>query len=215
MRKVILKTALITFAVAVILGISAFGIASFVTPAAMMRLCDSLGLESISGDYAYQQYQLNGDIDYLARAFEIAAAKKKDSVAVSRFNELYGEEDSERRALFGEYCAQQNPPEDSRVPGSVLGYDYRSVVCAQAALAKYRLAVTDADKAEVCAFAIAETGFELAAECPVVALAAESTGRGDKAFSALLLNAMKNGNFNTGNNFYIRTANILEESIHE
>ncbi len=216
MKKLILKTALITVGITLLLAIAVFGVVSFFAPAAMMKLCDSIGLESISGDYAYQQYQLSGEIDYLARAFEVAVANDKNAVADERFNEFYGEEGSEQRAAFSEYCLRQNVGENSAgMPEKVSGYDYRAFICTQAALVKYRIAASDGDKEAVCKLAISETGKEFTPECPVVALAAESAKKGDKAFCLLLLASVRSADFNTQNNYYIKTVKLLEDSTHE
>lgn len=216
MKKLILKTALITVGISLVLAIAVFGIVSFFAPAAMMKLCDSLGLENISGDYAYQQYQLSGEIDYLARAFEIAVANDRNDVANERFNEFYGEDGSEQRAAFSEYCLKQTVGDNSaQMPEKVSGYDYRAFICSQAALVKYRIAASDGEKEAVCKFAVSETGKEFVPESPVVALAAESAGKGDKAFCLLLLASVKSADFNTQNNYYIKTVKILEDSTHE
>ena len=56
MRKIIFKTIFITLGIVLILAISAFGILSFAAPKTMMQFAASLGLDAISGDYAYQEY---------------------------------------------------------------------------------------------------------------------------------------------------------------
>lgn len=217
MKKLILKTAVITLGVTLILAVSVFGIVSYVAPSAMMRFCDSLGLESISGDYAYQQYQISGDIDYLARSFELAAASDKDTVAVERFVELYGEENSEQRAAFYEYCSAQNNAEThEKLPAEVREFDYRSVVCSKAALAMYRLAETDEQKEALCDFVIEETEFNFTADCPAVALSVEVASQKDRAFCTLLrFRLMSENKFNTQNTHYINILKILEDASHE
>ena len=81
MRKIVFKTIFITLGIVLILAISAFGILSFAAPKAMMNFSASLGLDAISGDYAYQEYRRSGDIDYLAYAFEVAANEGRPAAA--------------------------------------------------------------------------------------------------------------------------------------
>ncbi len=114
MKKIILKTALITFGVTVILAIAVFGITSFCAPSAMMNFTASLGMESISGDYAYQEYERSGNLECLSRSFIIAAEKKDNRTANDRFTVLYGEDGSERREEFEAFCIAykvENEPE--------------------------------------------------------------------------------------------------------
>lgn len=216
MKKLIIKTALITLGVALILAVSIFGIVSFVAPAAMMRFCDSIGLDSLSGDYAYQQYHLSGEIDYLARSFEIAASIEKDAVAATRFEELYGEAGSDQRSAFYEYCSMQNAQGTSSLPEEVSGYDYRLVICAKAAVVRYRLAQTEEDFLALCDFVIEETDSEFTVDCPVAVLAAESAFKSDTYFCALLrFRLLQENKFNTKNTHYINILKILEDATHE
>ena len=108
MRKIVFKTIFITLGVVLILAISAFGILSFAAPKAMMSFTSSLGLDAISGDYAYQEYRRSGDIEYLARAFEIAAFEGRSDAAAERFEELYENEG------FSDYCKAQDGVELAR-----------------------------------------------------------------------------------------------------
>lgn len=216
MRKLIVKTVLITLGIMLILAVAVFGIASFVAPSAMMRFFDSLGLETISGDYAYQQYQISDNLDYLARAFEIAAANNNDSVAAQRFDEFYGEEESEQREAFYTYCENQSNRE---LPGGAPDYDYRSFVCGQAAIAKYRLSASSSSnegKEEICAFALFETGEEFVEESPIVALSLDAIEKGDGEFCALLLRKIREEKrFNAENEIYINIVKGLEEVANE
>ena len=137
MRKIVFKTIFITLGVVLILAISAFGILSFAAPKAMMSFTSSLGLDAISGDYAYQEYRRSGDIEYLARAFEIAAFEGRSDAAAERFEELYENEG------FSDYCKAQD--------GVELGEDipennYRSYACSLGASALYAVAETDDEK---------------------------------------------------------------------
>lgn len=187
MKKLILKTALITFGVTLVLAVSLFGIVSFCAPAMMMRFCESLGLDNIGGDYAYQEYQNTNRLDYLAHAFETAAENGSYAVADERFEELYGAQDSARREEFSEYCVLQNERSlGDRIPEEISSYDYRKVVCGLAARVKYHLAQTDDQKSALCTFAIEESPASLTPESPVFALALEAIGEENGTFCTML-----------------------------
>lgn len=181
MKKIVLRTIWITLGVALILGISIFGILSFCAPAVMMDFSASLGLTGISGDYAYQEYLQSGDIACLAHAFETAASSGRDLVAETRFDLLYENEG------FDEFCTAQDQKSVAGAPK--LGY--RSTVCGYAAEIKYRLAETEEDKDAVCDFAIGETNAEFPAGNPVYFLANEAAEKKDGAFCTLLAEKLR------------------------
>ncbi len=213
MKKLILKTALITFGVTLILAVSLFGIVSFCAPASMMRFCESIGLENISGDYAYQEYQNTKKLDYLAHSFEIAAQNGSYAVADERFEELYGETGSEQRMAFVEYCGSQS---NSALPDGVPDYDYRAYLCGRAATVKYHLALTDDEKSAVCSFAIEETRPALSAESPVISLALACIDGKDKEFCTLLLQRVEEEQkFVKSNDHYQNLIKFLEEAANE
>lgn len=203
MKKLILKTAFITLGVALILIISVFGIVSFCAPKAMMALTASLGLESISGDYAYQEYQQSSDIDCLARSFEIAAENKNDLVAYERFEYLYAHEQ------FDDYCNEQGVI-TMKLSSYTLSIDYRCYVCARGACVQYRVAKTDEEKAEAYLFAVSETNKTFTAENPVFMLALEAAEANDKIFCTYLLENLSKEQFEENDN-YLNILTILEE----
>ncbi len=212
-----IKTAFITFGAALVLAVLAFGIISLVAPSVMMRFCDFLGMETMSADYAYQNYQLKGDIDSLARSFELAVSSNNDAAAVIRFEEFYGEDDSEQRVVFATYCRQQDEEQtEETLPEGLSEYSYRSVVCAQAAIARYHLAQTEEEKTEICEFATRESESELSAESPLAALAAECVSQEDAQFCAILrITIVGNAKFNKENETYIQIMKSLEDASHE
>ncbi len=203
MKKLIIKTVFITLGVALILVISVFGIVSFCAPKAMMTLTASLGLESISGDYAYQEYQQSSDIDCLARSFEIAAENKNDLVAYERFECLYAHEQ------FDDYCEEQGAV-TMTLPSGTLSIDYRCYVCARGACVQYRVAKTDEEKEEAYRFAVTETSKAFTAENPVFMLALEAAEANDGTFCAYLLKNLSKEQFEE-NNDYLNILTILEQ----
>lgn len=203
MKQIIIKTALITLLVTLVLLISAFGIVSFCAPAAMMRFTSSIGMESLSGDYAYQEYERSGEIAYLARAFEIAANREDDHTASERFDAFYAHEE------FGSYCEEQ----DKLIfPVGTPSFSYRPFICGQGACVKYRLAQTEKEKEDVCAFAFSETDAAFSAENPVLQLAVAAAEREDASFCAVLLARMREENFEQ-NADYNNIIKILEECV--
>ena len=222
MRKIVFKTIFITLGVVLILAISAFGILSFAAPKAMMSFTSSLGLDAISGDYAYQEYRRSGDIEYLARAFEIAAFEGRSDAAAERFEELYENEG------FSDYCKAQD--------GVELGEDipennYRSYACSLGASALYAVAETDDEKLEVYTFALSETSGEFEGNNPLCSLSSAVAGAGDAAFCKTILdNMQKEQKFNAlraqsafedeseyteGYKLYLKTIELLEEAVNE
>ena len=222
MRKIVFKTIFITLGVVLILAISAFGILSFAAPKAMMSFTSSLGLDAISGDYAYQEYRRSGDIEYLARAFEIAAFEGRSDAAAERFEELYENEG------FSDYCKAQD--------GVELGEDipennYRSYACSLGASELYAVAETDDEKLEVYTFALSETSGEFEGNNPLCSLSSAAAGAGDAAFCKTILdNMQKEQKFNglraqsafedeseytEGYKLYLKTIELLEEAVNE
>ena len=221
MRKIIFKTIFITLGIVLILAISAFGILSFAAPKAMMNFSASLGLDAISGDYAYQEYRRSGDINYLAYAFEVAANEGRPDAAAERFEEFYENEG------FTDYCKAQE--------GEDLGEDipklnYRSYACGLGACALYAVAETDEEKLEVYTFALSETSGEFEGNNPLCSLSSAAAGAGDAAFCKTILdNMQKEQKFNAlraqasleddqyteGYELYLQTIELLEEAVNE
>lgn len=209
MKKLVLKTAIITFVVTAVLAIAAFGVTSFLAPSVMMRFTASLGLESVSGDYAYQEYERSGDLSYLARSFLIAADRDSDKKANERFTVLYGEEGSERREAFSAYCAEYTV-DDSSLPESARGLEYRMYLCGRAAVVRYRLADGAEAEGAVCDFAVSETDKAFSAGNPVVALALSAASAEDGEFCALLLERIDAAGFDHSG-VYNDIVTILED----
>ncbi len=221
MRKIVFKTIFITLGIVLILAISAFGILSFAAPKAMMNFSASLGLDAISGDYAYQEYRRSGDINYLAYAFEVAANEGRPDAAAERFEEFYENEG------FTDYCKAQE--------GEDLGEDipklnYRSYACGLGACALYAVAETDEEKLEVYTFALSETSGEFEGNNPLCSLSSAAAGAGDAAFCKTILDNMQkeqkfnalraqasleDDQFTEGYELYLQTIELLEEAANE
>lgn len=123
MKRLILQTALTTLAVAFLLAVALFGLISHYSPATMMRLCGEIGLNGISGDYAYRAYEREGDISYLAYSARVGAESGEYAKAVSRFEILFS---SDREVLL-RFCEEQDASLDDMsayLKGSY--YDYLS-----------------------------------------------------------------------------------------
>lgn len=175
-KKLVVKTSFVTLGVCLILLLSLFGVLSLCVPYEMAEFTNSLGLETLSGDYAYQEYERSGDIEYLARSFEVAAVHGGARKAETRFEVLIKHE------KFEELCASRDAQMSS--DGS---YKYRNYIYGYGACVKYRLAETENDKRKVCKFAIAETEEEFLPLNPVRQLAVEAVMKKDSVFCKLFL----------------------------
>ena len=195
MKKVILKTALITLGAALVLAISVFGIVSLCAPYAMMKFTASMGLETISGDYAFQEYERSGNIDCLVRSFLIAAEHKKYSSAEKRFDKM--QEEGEKVET---YLAEASVPTGDGIPA----YSFRDYVMGRAACVKYALKEEDA-----ISFAVAETALNFPEGNPVVALTVAAATAEDAETCGALLAAMREKNFEA-TAYYNQIVNILE-----
>lgn len=209
MKKLVLKTVFVTIGVVLVLAVSVFGIVSLCAPRAMMRLSASLGLDGISGDYAYEEYERSGDLGCLARSFLISAGQKNDRTAEERFEIFVAEEG------FEQFCKEH----DAEVTPSEMDglLSYRDYVMGQGACVKYRLAKTDAEKTEVVGFAVGETEPSFPAGNPSVALAVEAARAGDGALCEELRAALLSEKFggNEENEVYSDIIGILEKVIKE
>ncbi len=202
MKKLIVKTALITLGVSVLLAVSLFGIVSLCAPAAMMSLCGSMGLTSLSGEYAYQEYERSGDLECLARSFLISAEEGEDQKADERFEALY------RSEGFAAYCESVQPE------GEIPAYSYRDYLCSTAAQVKYRLASKEEQKTAALRFAEGETAKGFPEGNPLLMLSVSAAVAKDKDFCGELLSALQGGGYD-GNADFSSIVKILEETIHE
>ena len=176
MKKLILKTALITLGATTVALVAIFGLMSLWAPATMMKFTFSLGLDSISGDYAYQEYQRSGELSYLARSFIVSANAKDDKKAEKRFELLYADEE------FESFCNEQ----DAIQLTEGVKINYRSYLCAEAVRVKYRLSA-ESDWEGICQFAIKETDPSFPIGNPVVALATEAIADKNSKFCEVLI----------------------------
>lgn len=204
MKKLVVKTSLITLGVTLILLLSVFGVLSLCVPYKMSDFTNAIGLETLSGDYAYQEYERSGDVEYLARSFEIAARHGGARKADERFGLLIAHE------KFDELCAKRDEAaaEDTATPR----YRYRDYVYGHGACVKYRLAKTETERRRVCEFAVAQTDEAFEAGNPVIWLTVEAVGKKDGAFCALLLEELEHGgrSFNKESEDYKNIVKYLE-----
>ena len=221
MRKIVFKTIFITLGVVLILAISAFGILSFAAPKTMMSFSASLGLDAISGDYAYQEYRRSGDLDYLAYAFEVAAQEGRPDAAAERFEEFYENEG------FTDYCKAQD---ETDLGEEIPKLKYRSYACSLGAEVSYAVAETEEEKLEVYTFALSETWGDFQPNNPLCSLVRAASEAGDAAFcKTILANIQKEQKFNAlraqasledseyteGYELYLETIELLEEAANE
>ena len=205
MKKLVLKTAIITFVASLVFGLALFGIFSLAAPKVMMNFTESIGLTGLSGDYAYQEYERSGDLDCLTRSFLIAADRKQDGKADSRFEKLRSDKG------FEEYCAGVSAPDIEGGPN----YAFRDYLFSQAVSVKYRLAGTKESKTAVIEFVIEATEGSFEKGNPVVSLAAEAVRAKDKAFCGELAQRLNAESKFEHNGLYNSIVNKLEELASE
>ncbi len=202
MKKLVLKTALITLCSAVLAGALVIMILCFAAPRAMMEFTASLGMESLSGNFAYSEYGRSGDLTCLARSYLIALEEGDDAKALERWEKLYADRDA-----FSAYC-RDGKPETDELPA----YSYRDYLTGSAARMKYRLAGDGAEKAEVLDFAFSETEKSFPEGNPVVALSAEAISRQDKAFAGEIYSRLNASDFEQNQDF-MRLKEALENAV--
>lgn len=201
MKKLILKTALITFGAAVLLTAAVLALVCVTAPGAMMDLTASLGMERASGYFAWKEYERTEDIDCLVRSFVIAAGNGQDETAVERFEELYKQEG------FSEYCEKNAPSGDV-----FTGYSLRGYLCGLRACAGYHLAKDAAAKKAELDFAISETPSSFPEGNAVSMLALEAIGKKDGAFCKVILAALEEGGFEA-NARYVQFTEELGKAV--
>lgn len=206
MKKIIFKTIITTVCVIVLLGVAAFGIASLVAPRAMMDFTADIGLEEMSGDFAYREYERTGDVDCLARSFLIAAEKGRDKKADERFEKLYAHEG------FDGHCKAQDEivrasAENETEKETFARISYRSYVCGIAAAVRYRLG---ADADEIVAFAVKETDAQYPELCAALRLAEEAKQANDRDMIGKLLISLEESGMK-GSSVYTDIEKLMEE----
>lgn len=208
MKKLVFKTSLITFGVTLIMLVSVFGVLSLCVPYKMSDFSLTIGLDTLGGDYAYQEYERSGSIVYLARSFEIASKGGNAQKADNRFSLLVAHDG------FEEYCAQQDgkTSQDNAAPR----YRYKDYIYGRGACVKYRLAKTETEKRKACKFALEHTDKEFIAGNPVVLLAIEAASNRDGAFCALLLDEIDGSGIEfEQNSDYANIRKIMEGCVNE
>lgn len=198
MKKLIIRTAVITLCGFLFCGALILVILSFAAPRVMMDFTGRMGMESLAGNFAYSEYEKSGDVDCLARAFLVAAEEGEDKKASERWDMLYAEE------KFDTYCTEKGENMEELPPD----YSYRDILTGNAARVKYRLAKTDEEKAAALTFAMSETAESFPAGNPVIALAAEAISQGDTAFAGIIKTQLSAAAFDR-NADYLRLVEAL------
>lgn len=208
MKKLVLKTALITFIAACVVLLSLFGIMSLAAPVAMMNITASLGLGGMSSDYAYEAYGRNEEIGYLARAAEVAYANGNYKKADDRFKELIAHQS------FKEY-SESRDRDAGAFEGAHTAGTYRAYIYSSASCAKYHLAETEEEKSETINFAIDNTEKNFPEYNAVIALAVEARRAENAEFCGMLKDALKDavdrGRFDGDNTDLNNVIKFLED----
>ena len=92
MKKIVVKTALITLASAVALLLLAFGIASLAFPDKMSELSESMGNKKLALSYAERQYEYTGSTEDLYRCADLCIRIGDKSKTVKYCEKLVGKQ---------------------------------------------------------------------------------------------------------------------------
>lgn len=183
MKRLILKTALITVCSALVLLIALFGLMSVFAPATMMRFTSSVGLYGMSGGYAYSAYQKTGDISYLAYSCE-AAASSHEAGAKEKYELFFSLEG------FADYCRERDEAAAESLPGGVAQYMTGSYE--QFSYGNYACVLLRAGDGEgAIAFVMGKLDASFPESNAAVSLAMEGISLGNKQFCEELAQALR------------------------
>lgn len=124
MFKVILKTALKTLLVVLLLAAVGFAIASLGFPKSMASYFEKCGNYSMAAAYSSLSYSYSGDADDLNRCVQDNIEAGNDRNVSAFGDELLSRDD------FSQFCERKS---------GELKFDYRQYICGRIAVAKYRL----------------------------------------------------------------------------
>ena len=183
MKKLIVKTALITLLTAVVLGISVFGVCSLFAPAAMMQFTASIGMTGASGDYAYSAYCKTGELSYLAYSCEVAA-ETNDSRARERYELFINHEG------FSAYCSDRDEQTAQQLPDGLAQYTQGGYE--RYTYGKYVCSLLRAGKGdEAIAYAVSTLKGEFSENNAVIALAMQAIKDNEKQVCIKLATALR------------------------
>lgn len=132
MLKVIVKTAVKTLVILIIVGALGFGIVSLATPGVMAYAFEQCGAYSVAAGYASIQYKYTGKVDDLDRCFRDCVAAGNDKGCVRFGTELI------KDPRFAEYCERMNESLSDTMPDNYgKGVDYAQYVYGKTACARY------------------------------------------------------------------------------
>lgn len=208
MKKLIIKTAIITLCVALALCIALFGILSLAAPVLMMDFTASIGLKNLSGDFAYSAYERTNEVSYLARSAEAAYECENYGEASLRFKEFT------RHEGFSAYCGERDG--ENQAGGHAYVVLYADYVYSLAAVSDYRVAKTESEKTAAYTFAVEHTAADFPEYNPVISLCTSAWEEGDKAFLTQIKTSLDHSEkFSEEDEELVNLKKLLEEYINE
>ncbi len=102
MKKIVIKTALITLASVIVLFALAFGIASLAFPGNMSQICENCGNDSLAASYASRQYDYTGSTEDLYRCADLYIRIGDRGNTVKYCKKLVDKQD------FKEFCTKKD-----------------------------------------------------------------------------------------------------------
>lgn len=110
MKKIIIKTAIITFASVIAALALAFGIASLAFPQRMSKICEDMGNYKLAASYAERQYGYSGSTDDLYRCARLYIRVGDRDKIIEYCGKLVEKQDFEERCganvqyVYGNYA---------------------------------------------------------------------------------------------------------------
>lgn len=173
MKKLIIKTALITISVLIIASLTVFSLWLVGSPQTMATSCEKTGNYSFAVTCAGLRYKYTKDVYDLARCVDNAILSGKDNLICEHGEKLLSD------GKFDEVCTAK----DGAIPENTAGvpFGYKAYVCGHIAVAEYRLG--DIDKAVKTALTGGENSFPK--------LVIEVSSNGDRTSANAVLSALE------------------------
>ena len=179
MKNFVVKTAVKTFLIILVLAVVAFGVFNFACPQYMASFAEQIGNYDMALSYASLRYSYTGDTRDLARCFEDAILADDDSSIVRYGDEFFQKED--RAQVMYELSLESYDP-------STQNYiDYFNFFGGRLVRARY----SQDDFSGALALDLNNGTSSFAYGCPLMSLTAEVVGSQDKTNAPALLEVLQ------------------------
>ena len=132
MKKIVLKSALITVGALIVAGILIFSLWLLISPQTMASSSEKLGNYKFAVTCANLKYKYSGETEDLARCAEDSILSKKDKLIVKYCEKLLECDD------FEEYCNERDKQLSSHVGQYLSQPNYKAYIIGTLSLSQYR-----------------------------------------------------------------------------